>query len=374
MKLAITSPAVSVYSETFILMQRERLPHSLYLSGGPVASETEPFGPIAPQRSVRGWVESAWAFGVTGEKWKGPQTAEVIRRMRKVGVNVVLANYGPSGASLIPVCRRLGIPLVTHFHGYDAHQKKLLVDCASDYALLAREGAAFIAVSHGMVKALTELGFPEEKIHLLRYGVDPDRFIQKADFPCDPLFLGVGRFTDKKAPYLSLMAFAKARERLPTARLVLAGEGELLEVAKNIALVSGLKDIVDFPGVLSPDQVSAYLQKATAFVQHSIEPLFGSRVGDREGTPVAILEAMMTGVPIIATRHAGIGEVVEHGQNGYLVDERDVSAMAEAMIAVGSSRELAQRLGSGARKRAIENFTADQYIGGLREILERAID
>ncbi len=371
MKLAISSLSTARYSETFISMQMERLPHVIALSGSPVANHTEPFGPIAPLKSLRGCLETAWSFGVAGKGWSGPQTAEVIRRLGKAEVNVVLANYGVSGASLLPACRRLGIPLVTHFHGYDAHQKNLLSRHAEEYQALAAEGAAFIAVSHGMISALVALGFPEQKIHLLRYGINPDRFVQKSAFPEVPLFFGVGRFTDKKAPYLTLMAFAKARERLPGARLVLAGTGGLLEVTHNLALVLGLGESVQFPGVISPEQVAAYLQQATAFVQHSIEPRFGPDAGDREGTPVAVLEAMMTGTPVIGTRHAGIGEVVENGKGGFLVEERDVDAMADAMVEIGSSSELALRLGQTARERAIESYSADQYINGLREILEK---
>jgi glycosyltransferase involved in cell wall biosynthesis len=221
-----------------------------------------------------------------------------------------------------------------------------------------------------MAKALMVLGIPESKIHLTRYGVDPARFEEKSVHATNPVFFGVGRFVDKKAPYLTLLAFAKAREHLPEAKLILGGTGELLEATRNIALALHLGDSVEFPGVLPPEAVATRMRGATAFVQHSLEPAAGPAAGDREGTPVAVLEAMMTGLPTISTRHAGIGEVIEHNRTGLLVEERDVDAMAEAMVTLATSPGLAARLGKAARAEALAKYTADHYLNSLRKVLE----
>lgn len=126
---------------------------------------------------------------------------------------------------------------------------------------------------------------------------------------------------------------------------------------------------VAFPGALPHEAVVSYMREATAYVQHSLEPLVGPAAGDREGTPVAVLEAMMSGLPVISTRHAGIGEVIEHGRTGLLVDERDVDGMAEAMVKVGASREYAASLGEAARAEALAKYTADHYINSLKHVL-----
>ena len=115
------------------------------------------------------------------------------------------------------------------------------------------------------------------------------------------------------------------------------------------------------------------MRHATAFVQHSITPRTGPLSGDKEGTPVAILEAMMVGLPIIASRHAGIGEVVTNGHTGLLFEERDVEGMASAMISIASDSSLAARLGENARVEAHSKYQEDHYISSIRNSLEKTL-
>jgi glycosyltransferase involved in cell wall biosynthesis len=290
--------------------------------------------------------------------------------MRKHNVDRVLANFGPTGVALVPACRKASVALVVHFHGFDAHTRSVTEHFREQYRTVGREAAAVVAVSHGMVDALTDLGVPRHKIHLTRYGVDTERFAAKTAFAEAPLFFGVGRFVEKKAPYLTLLAFANARKHMRGAKLILGGTGELWEATRNIAAALELGDAVEFPGVMAPDVVAATMRKATAFVQHSIEPAVGPSAGDREGTPVAVLEALVTGLPVISTRHAGIGEVVEHERTGLLVAERDVDGMTEAMVRLGSSPEYAAALGRAARETALAKYSAEHYVSSLKQILD----
>ena len=366
MNLAITSPSASAYSETFIHMQMERLPCRLRIHGGPVASETLPGGPIQPLRSIRGLFDTAYWRGYKKTRgWEGPQAAELKRRLIENRIEVVLANYGQAGVALSPVCQALSIPLVVHFHGNDAHAKNVIEEQRDNYRRLGRDCAGIVVVSQRMQSALTDLGMPGEKMTLVRYGVDPDRFEVKTEFPETPVFFGVGRFVDKKAPYLTLLAFKKVHEQIPSARLILAGDGMLFETTRILARVLKLETAVEFPGVLTPDQVAAYMRSATAFVQHSITPEYGSAAGDSEGTPVAMLEAMMTGLPVIGTRHAGMGEVIQNGVTGYAVNERDVEGMTKAMLQIASSTQQTRQMGRAAREYALEHHTAKLYMINL---------
>jgi glycosyltransferase involved in cell wall biosynthesis len=371
MNLAIAAPSASAYSETFIHMQMDRLPCGLRIHGGPVASETIPGGPIAPRRSVLGWFDILVEVGLRGAS-EGPQRRELRRRMKRAKVEAVLANYGPTGVALLPVSLELDIPLIVHFHGYDAHEANVVAYHRDAYRKLGECAAAVIAVSRVMVRTLEGYGIPAGKIHLVRYGCDPARFQEKKRFPETPLFFGVGRFVDKKAPYLTVLAFKQVHDQHPNARLILGGTGGLLETTRSLAQSLGLETAAEFPGVLTQDEVANYMQQATAFVQHSIVPLTGPAKGDSEGTPVAVLEAMLSGLPVISTQHAGIGEVVEHGRTGLLVEERDVEGMAQAMLRVANDPASARTLGQQARQEALAKYTDDHYINSLNQILASA--
>ncbi|MDF1824406.1 MAG: glycosyltransferase [Verrucomicrobiales bacterium] len=343
------------------------------IHGGPVASETIPGGPIAPLKSVRGLLDIAVEVGLNDSRWEGPQSRELIRRLKRAQVTVLLANYGPTGVALLPVCSALGIPLVVHFHGRDAHMESIVGEHAEAYRQLGRDAAALVAVSGVMREALISLGIPAEKISILRCGVDEEKFFRKAKLLGDPLFFGVGRFVDKKAPYLTLLAFKTVLERCPEAKLVLAGDGPLWETTCNFASALGIAESVKFPGIISPEEVAESMQRAFAFVQHSITPQRGPDAGDSEGTPVAVIEALISGVAVIATRHAGIGEVVIDQETGFLVEERDVQGMALEMIRLATDPHLAMKMGDAARRDALGKYTANQYIYQLRNVLESCV-
>lgn len=373
MNLCVASPNGSEYSETFIHMQFDKLPCVLRIHGGPVAAETIPGGSTKWRLSAPGMMDVARALRSKANRQITLQTCELRRRLRQRRVEVVLANYGRTGVGLLPLCRELSIPLVVHFHGYDAHMKSEVARWADDYQRLGQECSRVIAVSERMYAALLSLGIPADKLTLIRYGVDPDFFEPCISSPEVPLFFGVGRFVDKKAPYLTLLSFDLVRRKHPTARLVLAGDGPLYETLHNLVQVLGLGAAVDFPGILKPEQVARWMQKATAFVQHSVTPKVGPSAGDSEGTPVAMLEAMMTGVPVIATRHAGLGEVIQDGVTGLLVNERDVTGMAAAMIRVIESPAEALRMGKAGRRYALDHHTSSRYIQQLEKVLQSAV-
>ena len=373
MRLAIASPNRDKYSETFIQIQMDRLPSALRIFGRPVATETDPGGPMS-WRSVRGLVDFAAhsiRHGLGGFRC-ALQAEELKRRLRRQGIDVLLANYGPTGVVLQPICSALSIPLVVHFHGYDAHSNAVMTANVEAYRELGRCAATVVVVSEFMAERLEAAGIPGSKIRLVRYGVEPRRFEVGAQSPDRPVFLAVGRFVDKKAPNLTVMAFKEVHGRLPKARMVFVGDGVLLESTQNLALALGLGDAVEFPGRLSNAEVTERMRGATVFVQHSLTPRVGPAAGDCEGTPVAVIEAMMSGVPVVATRHAGIGEIITHGRNGYLVEERDVAAMSDAMIRLAESPETAKAMGRAGQLEAMEHYSAESYVDRLQRILESA--
>ena len=117
-------------------------------------------------------------------------------------------------------------------------------------------------------------------------------------------------------------------------------------------------------------EVGALMQQARAFVQHSVRALSG----DSEGTPVAVIEAGASGLPVVATRHAGIPDVIIEGETGFLVDEGDVAGMAAYMIQLARGPALAAGMGQAGRKRIEEHFSMEKSIGNLWKIIESVIE
>jgi len=284
-------------------------------------------------------------------------------------VDVVLAEYGLTGVCIMDACLQANVPFVVHFHGLDAYNQSLLDHYRGSYKQIFAATSAVIAVSHDMEQQLLSLGTPPEKLFYNPYGVNTSLFSMSDPAASAPVFVSVGRFVDKKAPHLTLLAFRQVVQKYSDARLVMLGDGILWEACQQLARGLGIAEFVDFLGACPHSKVAATMARARAFVQHSMRTTYG----DSEGTPVAVLEAGATGLPVIATRHAGIPDVVIEGETGLLVDEGDVKGMAECMMRLADDPVLAARLGKAAREKIGKEFAMDKSISNLWRILERVI-
>ena len=168
----------------------------------------------------------------------------------------------------------------------------------------------------------------------------------------------------------TILAFSKVLVKFPEAKLVIGGDGNLLEVCKNLVHYLKIRNNVLLPGALSQEEFSYYLQNSLAFVQHSITAING----DQEGTPVAILEASAAGLPVISTKHAGIPDVIIDGETGFLVEEHDVDGMAEKMIQLMENKLLAKELGVNGKERIKKYFTLEKYLQTLDELIVDVIE
>ncbi len=286
-------------------------------------------------------------------------------RQKKVGV--ILAEFGTSGADIFPHAKQLGIPLVVHFHGHDAHRRSVVDEYRARYKGMFEYAFRIISVSHLMTAALIDLGADPAKVVYNPYG-PRDKFFDIVPAYKSQTVLSVGRFTDIKANYLTLAAFRIALKEHPDAQLVMAGDGELLETCRTLASVWGIQANVSFPGAVIHDQVTRHYSAASIFAQHSVTPSYG----DAEGTPVTILEAGAAGLPTISTRHAGIPDVVAHDETGYLIAERDVEEMGRRMSQLLGDETLRRKMGSNARERVRSHYSMSRHIRVLQELLDAA--
>lgn len=358
--IAMLSANRQAYSETFIQVQKEHLPHKIFFYyGGLLPTKLENGSSLKPKFSQRLW-------GILTKSDKNMMTVNVRKSFIKNRIDVVLAQFGPVGAAVAPICKDINMPLVVHFHGADAYVDRY-VNSGDSYRDLFEIARAIIVVSDDMRKQLIKLGAPEEKIYLTCYGPREEFFNIKADRNLKR-FLAVGRFVDKKAPYFTLLAFASLVKNHGEAILTMVGDGPLLFTCKKLARHLGIEKNVEFKGVLAHEEVCNLMQDSLCFVQHSIT----AGDGDKEGSPVAIIEAAAAGLPIVATKHAGINFTVVHGETGYLVDECDVQSMSDYMSKFCEEIGLAERLGEAGRQHIRRNASMDKYISDVNNVLLKA--
>lgn len=287
----------------------------------------------------------------------------LVKYLKAQRINLVFANYGPSGALLAPIAEELKIPLIVHFHGFDASIYEVLEKNQAAYQRMFSSAKAIIVVSEEMKKDLIALGAPEEKLlkitcapHSLFFDVTPNYESNQV--------LAIGRFVEKKGPHLTLLAFQKAKERCPELKLKFVGNGDLLPICKDLCISLGIRD-VDFVGILSPKKIAYEMSQSFCFIQHSRK----ASNGDKEGTPVAILEAMAAGLPVISTNHAGIPEVVKDGINGYLVEENDVQRMSDRLVELAQYRTKSVEFGKRGKDLISKNYSPTVYQERLNELI-----
>jgi len=287
---------------------------------------------------------ASFRLPIAAARW--PRTPPIERR-------VWLAHYGRWGRFACAL-RELGLikgPIATVFHGKDM---SAYLDKRSDsaYGHLFKRGDLFLPISDFWREKLIALGAPAEKIMVHRMGVDTTRFAEsprtlKAGEPVR--FLGVGRMVEKKGFDDALAAFAKMRAApdAPPGTLTLIGDGPMRGALQAQASRLGFGGAVRFTGLLPHTKVEEMLRDAHVFVL----PSKTSKSGDMEGIPVALMEAMAQGLPVLATRHSGTPELVEHEVSGLLCAEGDRDALAANMLAFAKAPERWTSMGAaGAAK------------------------
>ncbi len=363
-RLCVVTPYVPSLTETFIREHIEKLPA--------VVTHIHGWRPTSGSRNILSFPTLALYKArrtLTGAGLEQETAVAYQKAFRSHDIEVILAEYGDTGVLVMEAARRANIPLVVHFHGYDASVKSVLDEHLSTYPRMFGIASPVIAVSKVMHRKLIELGAPKDKVHYNPCGVDCELFGGAKPEAAPPTFLAVGRFSEKKAPAITLSAFAQVLKVQPKVRLRMIGEGPLLNDCRTLASNLQIDHAVTFLGGRDPSTVQEEMRKARCFVQHSLV----APSGDSEGTPVSIIEAGATGLPVVSTRHAGIPDVVIEGETGFLVDEGDTSGMAQFMMMLAQDAALAGRLGAAGNHRVKMEFNREKRLGKLWEIIESCI-
>ena len=278
------------------------------------------------------------------------------------GADAVLVHFGDVGVTWLPVAAVARRPLAVFFHGYDATALPLVKP--GFYTQLFASGAALLTNGPFLKSRLIAAGAPEERISIVRLAAPPELAEQPMPDLSAPRIVTIARLTAKKGIDDSIAAFAHAQSVLRREwRYEIIGQGELRDPLTDLAAVAGVAPLVDFRGVLSHSQALHALREASMFVLASK----AAPSGDSEGTPVAVIEAATLGVPVVATRHAGIPDLLppDAAERGFLVPEGDVHALSAAIARLAADVGLRRDWAGRCRAHACANFSAGAHLDAL---------
>lgn len=227
----------------------------------------------------------------------------------------------------------------------------------------------FIAVARRHGRYLVEKeGLPNEKVRVIPNGVDSERFRPRADLraglrrsldvPRDAPVCGVvAALRPEKNHALFLHVAASVRQEFPAARFLVVGDGPERTSLEQLANDLGLANAVKFLGTRG--DIPALLSALDVFVLTS----------DNEASPVSILEAMSTQLPVVATRVGSIEEVVHHGVHGLLAPRGDAKAISEHVVRLLRDRKLAGKMGRAGRENVVAHGSHSTMVTGYENLL-----
>lgn len=285
-------------------------------------------------RSLRNWI-----YGIFGAhpRLQKQSFLEVIRSAKPA---LVHAHFAPDAVHAIPLAAALDLPLLVTLHGYDVtardNRRNALHQFLKRRGLkqLHKRATLFLCVSEFIRDKAIAAGFPAEKLIVHRIGVDVSTFQPSGKAGSSNNVLFVGRLTEKKGCEYLIQAMLQVKKQVPSAQLIVIGDGTLRSSLELSARTIGVA--VSFTGRLGHEAVRKHMESARVIAVPSVT----AHNGDSEGLPMVLLEAQAMGIPVVATRHAGIPEGILDGERGLLSGEFDVASLAHHISHLLTNQQL----------------------------------
>jgi glycosyltransferase involved in cell wall biosynthesis len=296
---------------------------------------------------------------------------QAIRRLlRERRFDLVHAHWiVPNGVAAAAAVK--DVPLAIGLHGSDVFlAEKRVVRTLARWVL--SRSRLLTGCSPELVDRIRALGFPAERSRVIPYGVDVEAFSPAPDRRSlwrerlgiadeAPLLLGVGRMATKKGFQVLVEILPTLLGEFPELRVVLAGGGDLLDRFREA--LHSWSDRVFFPGAVLRDTLPDLYRAADLFVL----PAIHDGKGNVDGLPNVILEAMASGLPVVASGISGIPLAVEDGGTGLLVPEGDAAALLGALRRLLADLPAARAMGLQGRRKASAELTWDAVAARYRE-------
>ncbi len=293
------------------------------------------------------------------------EAAEVVRRCRVDGVDHLHAHFGTNAATVAMLAEALGGPGYSFtVHGPEEFDAPIGLSLG-----LKLDRAAFaVGVSQfGRSQLMRWAGFETwARLKVVHCAIEPEAFKVVSPIPKGPIRLvSIGRFAEQKGQMILIRMMQALKVQHPDIHLTLVGDGEMRRDLEAAISRFGLESSVTLTGWLDEAGVRREIANAHALVMPSFA----------EGLPMVVMEAMASGRPVIATYIAGIPELVQPGETGWLVPAGDVDALAGAVQELAQSgTETLTLMGQAGRERVLVRHDADSEAGKLAGYFQAAID
>jgi colanic acid/amylovoran biosynthesis glycosyltransferase len=268
-------------------------------------------------------------------------------------IHAHFGTYGTLGIFLRDIYT-LKAKVITSFHGYDLNviPRK---HGSTFYDKLFQQGDCFTVNSSFSSERLQAIGCPQKKIIKIPFGVDLANFpFKKRNIHAgeEIRLLSVARLVEVKGLQYAITALAKLKNRYPTLRYSIIGDGPLRNDLAGLTKKLGLDDNIKFLGVKPFHEVLQFYSQAHVFILPSII----GQDGAQEAQGLSLIEAQASGLPVLSTRVGGIPESVVDGETGFLVPPEDSQALADKLEVLLRNPQLYSQMGQNGRGHVEKNF------------------
>lgn len=279
------------------------------------------------KRQFRWWWHRANALIVGRSPWH----SAAAQALRAVAPNLIHAHFGNIGYEALPVAKALGIPLAVSFYGYDISVLPKSATWRRRLKVLFAEAAALICEGPAMRDALLALGAPSDRTYIIPIMINRANYPAWSPLADRPAYLFAGRFVEKKGLLLALEAFREIASSSPEVSMRIIGDGPLRPEVEQFIAANSLASRVVLLGMQPHHVLLEEMRKARVLVQPSITASNGDTEG---GAPTILLEAQAIGLPIVASTHADIPNILDRSDPGvFLAAEGDLAGLAAGMKA-----------------------------------------
>jgi colanic acid/amylovoran biosynthesis glycosyltransferase len=328
--------------------------------GAGVDAGAEPFCSLLAKTRTR-WLCANFFHAVLARlpgRLRGLLTAglDLLHDWRLNRYDLLIAHFGWSGLRLAR-SRAFGLlrkPFATFFHGYDVgiplHAGRM-----HTYAALFGSRQLLLSVNQYFRNVLLENGADPSHVDVFRMGVDCEAISFAVRPRADVLqCITVCRIVEKKGIEFAIRALGELQRRRPDLRWVytLIGDGPLRDSLEKLTQNLGLMHQVHFTGALAHEDVKTRLKEAHVFLLPSVT----AANGDVEGVPVALMEAMAAGLPVVSSRHSGIPELITHQRTGLLAPEKDFLTLSKHLEWIADHPAECEAMTRAAREAVERNF------------------